>query len=56
MLIRLFNLPFLVNMIVIILVCVLFYVGILYIRKDDNLLLILDKVFGKLKKLIKRGK
>lgn len=56
MLIRLFNLPFLVNMIVIILVCVLFYVGILYIRKDDNLLLILDKVFGKLKNLVKRGK
>jgi len=55
-LIKLLNLPFLANMALIVFACVLFYVGSLYIRKDENLLLILDKVFGKLKGLIKRGK
>ena len=44
MLIRLFSLSFFANIVVIILVCILFYVGILYIRKDDNLLLIFDKI------------
>ena len=56
MLIRLLNLSFFVNMALIIVVCVSFYVSVLYIRKDENLLLILDKVFGKLKSVVKRGK
>ena len=39
LLIRLFNLSYWLNIIVIILVCVLLYVWVLYIKKDDNLLL-----------------
>ena len=54
LLIRLFNLPFIINIIVTMIVCVTFYVGILYLRKDENLLLILDKVFGKLKRIVRR--
>lgn len=56
MFIRLFKLPFFANMALIMIVCVILYVGVLYIRKDDNLLLIFDKLFGKLKKFVKRGK
>lgn len=54
LLIRLLNLPFIVNIIVTILVCASFYIGILYLRKDENLLLIIDKVFGKLNRLLRR--
>ena len=53
LLIRLLDLPFVVNIIVTMIVCASFYVGVLYIRKDENLLLILDKVFGKLKRLVR---
>lgn len=53
-LIRLLNLSFIVNIVLIIIVCVLLYVLILYIKKDDNLLLILDRVFGKIKLLVRR--
>lgn len=54
LLIRLFKLPFIVNILMIVLVCASFYIGLLYLRKDDNLLLILDKVFGKIKTLVRR--
>lgn len=54
MLIRLFNLPFILNIITIIIVCATLYIGILYLKKDENLLLILDKVFSKLKNIVRR--
>ena len=55
-LIRLLNLPFVINIIVIVLACAIFYIGVLYLRKDENLFLILDKVFGKLKNILRRKK
>lgn len=55
-LIRLLKLPFIINIIVIVIVCVIFYMGILYLKKDENLHLILDKVFGKIKMTLRRKK
>ena len=48
LLIRSIKLSFIVNLISIILVCSLFYVGTLYIMKDENLFLILNKFKNKL--------
>lgn len=47
LIIRLFNLGFWFNLILIVIICVITYVGILYIRKDENLNLIIKKVFSK---------
>lgn len=47
LLIRMINLSFILNTIVIIIVCSLFYVGVLYLMKDENLLLILNKFKNK---------
>lgn len=47
LLIRMINLSFILNTIVIIIVCSLFYVGVLYLMKDENLLLILRKLKNK---------
>lgn len=44
--IRKINFGFYFNIIITIIVCVLLYVGVLYIRKDENLKLIIEKVFG----------
>lgn len=43
-LIRLLNLNFIVNLVTIMFTCVLFYFIILYIRKDNNLMFILEKI------------
>ena len=55
-LIRLLNLSFYLNFGLIVISCVIFYIGVLYIRKDDNLLLASSKVFGKFKSIKRRGK
>lgn len=47
--IRTFELSFFVNMILIIVVCMLLYFTILFIKKDNNLMFILDKFKSKLK-------
>ena len=47
LIIRLFNLGFWFNLILIVMICVITYVGILYIIKDENLNLIIKKVFSK---------
>lgn len=47
--IRSFKLSFFVNMILIIVVCMLLYFTILFIKKDNNLMFILNKFKGKLK-------
>ena len=46
--IRLANLNFWINLLLITIICVLFYFGILYIKKDDNLLLAINKLFKKI--------
>lgn len=46
--IRLANLNFWINLLLITITCVLFYFGILYIKKDDNLLLAINKLFKKI--------
>lgn len=47
LIIRLFNLGFWVNIILIVMICTIIYVGILFVRKDENLILIVKKVFSK---------
>lgn len=47
--IRKLNLGFYVTMTLITIICVLLYFIVLYIKKDNNLLFILDKFKGKLK-------
>lgn len=49
LLIRKLNLGFCITMILIIVVCLLLYCMVLYIRKDNNLIFILNKFKGKLK-------
>lgn len=49
LLIRSLELGFFINMILIIIVCMLLYVSVLFIKKDNNLLFILDKFKNKLK-------
>ena len=46
--IRLANLNFWIILLLITIICVLFYFGILYIKKDDNLLLAINKLFKKI--------
>ncbi len=47
---KIIDLGFYINIIAIILICILIYVGVLYIRKDPILNMILDKIFRRLKK------
>lgn len=54
LLIRRFNLGFYVTMILIIITCILLYYIVLYIKKDNNLMFILDKFKIKLK-VVKRN-
>lgn len=54
LLIRSFNLGFYVTMILIIITCILLYYIVLYIKKDNNLMFILDKFKIKLK-VVKRN-
>ena len=49
LIIRSLNLNFYINIIVIVMLCSLMYFIVLYIKKDNNLLFILDKFKGKLK-------
>ena len=49
LIIRSLNLNFYINIIVIVIICSLMYFIVLYIKKDNNLLFILDKFKGKLK-------
>ena len=44
------NLGFILNIIVIIVLCVLLYGGVLLIKKDENVSLIIDRFFGKLRR------
>ncbi len=48
-LIKLLNLPFILNILVIVLTCVLFYAGILYIKKDESLIFVINKFLNKIK-------
>lgn len=54
--IRKLNLGLIINILSIMSCCILFYVGILYLRKDKNLLMIIDKIFGKIFQKIKKVK
>lgn len=47
--VRALQLGFLINIVVIIIICASLYVGVLYFKKDDNLKLILDKVLSKVR-------
>lgn len=49
-LIRMLNLGFWVNMFLIIIVCSGIYAFILYIKKDDNLMMVKEKIIGKLRR------
>ena len=49
LIIRKFKLGFLLTLLLIILICSFMYFIVLYIKKDNNLLFILDKFKGKLK-------
>lgn len=49
LLLRKFNLGFYITMILIIITCMLLYFIVLYIKKDNNLMFILDKFKNKLK-------
>ncbi len=49
LIIRSLNINFYINIIVIVIICSLMYFIVLYIKKDNNLLFILDKFKGKLK-------
>jgi len=53
MLIKYINLGFYINIIAIMLICILLYVGVLFIKKDSVLNMILKKFLGKL--LRKKG-
>lgn len=46
-LIRMLKLGFFTNLIVIIIVCIILYVGVLYAKNDENLFLVLKKIFSK---------
>jgi len=46
-LIKLINFGFWINMILIIVLCMMLYVGVLYIKKDENLFLIFNKLLAK---------
>lgn len=50
--IRKINLGYYINIIAIIVICVLLYVGVLYLKKDSTLYMILNKLFGK---ILKKG-
>ena len=49
LLLRKLDLGFYINMILIIITCMLLYFIVLYIKKDNNLMFILDKFKNKLK-------
>ena len=49
LIIRKLNLGFILTLLLIILICSFMYFIVLYIKKDNNLLFILDKFKGKLK-------
>ena len=53
-LIRLLNLNFYINFALIVIACVIFYLGFLYLKKDDNLLLASSKVLNKFKVILRR--
>ena len=53
-LIRLLNLSFWLNFGLIVIICIIFYIGILYLRKDDNLFLASSKVINKFKNVVRR--
>lgn len=55
LLVKHIDLGFYVNIITIIFVCVLLYVGVLYLKKDSTLKMILDKLFGKIFTRLKKG-
>lgn len=55
LIIRLFNLGFWLNLILIVVICMAFYIGILYLRKDDNLILASSKIFRKIKLILRRN-
>ena len=48
--IRSLNLSFIVNLLLIVVCCSSFYIGLLYFTKDENLFLILNKFKNKLKR------
>lgn len=54
-LIRLINLNFWINLFLIVIACIMFYMGILFIKKDDNLLLASEKVINKIKIFSRRN-
>lgn len=56
LLIKLIKLPFVLSVILIILACSIFYIGILYLKKDENLMLILNKFLNKFTLLFRRYK
>jgi len=49
------NLGFYINIIAIIAICMLLYIGILYLKKDPTLKMIIDKLFGKIFRKLKKG-
>ena len=53
--IRLFNLNFWLNFALIVIICMTFYIGILYIRRDGNLILASSKIINKFKGIVRRG-
>ena len=53
--IRLLNLGFFLNMFLVVIVCMVFYIGILYLRKDGNLILASTKIIGKFKNTVRRN-
>lgn len=52
--IRLFKLNFWINFGLIVITCAAVYLGVLLLKRDDNLFLAASKVFGKIKKVIRR--
>ena len=55
-LIKYINLPFVLHTVITIIVCSILYVGILSLKKDENLLLIINKFLNKFKLSFRRNK
>jgi len=53
--IRLFNLSFWPNLAIIVIICMIFYIGILYLRNDGNLYLASTKIINKFKNIVRRN-
>lgn len=49
------NFGYYINIILIIMTCILLYVGILYLKKDTTLSMILEKLFGKIINKLRKG-